>query len=362
MEDQLRSTDTLQYIVGHFRVTPLSYSFKTIAQGYINDSYFVVHGDKVLYVLQHINDSVFTDIDGLMGNVSLALSFLKGNGYRSISVIETKKGTVYAHIPGNGYWRLLTYIPNSTAHDTASDSKIAFEAGKILANFHQLITKAPQAKFKDIIPKFHHLQWRIAQFKEALAQAPSAFLVNAGESIAFAKEIFPLFDPLIQSDMPFRICHNDSKLNNMLFDMETKEALCLIDLDTLMKGYFYYDFGDTVRTVVNGTAEDETDLSKITFDMDLLDSFIQGLASQGNFLTKKEIQLLHLGVLYMPFIHGLRALTDYLEGNHYYKVAYPNQNLDRCKNLFHFVALAKEQLDVIRLSIQKKVFPYQESV
>ena len=153
--------------------------------------------------------------------------------------------------------------------------------------------------------------------------------------------------------LPVRLCHNDTKLNNILFSKTNNKALCLIDLDTLMKGYFFYDFGDAARTIANTAAEDEKDLNKITFNKELFSAFIDGLKNSTRFLSASELKTLPLGVVFMPFIHGLRALTDYLNGNIYYQVAYENQNLDRCLSLFNFAEKAYAEIDFISKEIKQ---------
>ena len=155
--------------------------------------------------------------------------------------------------------------------------------------------------------------------------------------------------------LPKRLCHNDTKLNNILFSKTTNKALCMIDLDTLMPGLFLYDFGDAIRTIVNPIPENSTDYDAITFDKELFTAFIDGLAPHISFLTKEEKETMALGAVYMPFIHGLRALTDFLNNNTYYKVSYENQNLDRCTNLFTFTNAAFENLDFMNALVIEKL-------
>jgi Ser/Thr protein kinase RdoA (MazF antagonist) len=166
--------------------------------------------------------------------------------------------------------------------------------------------------------------------------------------------ILQIFDDFYKANLPERISHNDTKLNNILFNKDNK-GLCLIDLDTIMKGCFHYDFGDAVRTIVSETNEDEKDLNKIKFNITLFESFIDGMNSYGTFLSLKEIEYLPIACALMPFMHGLRALTDYLNSNVFYKVSYENQNLDRCKSLFQFSRLALKNQELIKTIIQEKI-------
>ncbi|NNE77985.1 MAG: aminoglycoside phosphotransferase family protein, partial [Pricia sp.] len=181
----------------------------------------------------------------------------------------------------------------------------------------------------------------------------------AKEAIQFAHEVLAQLESVKLKDLPIRICHNDTKLNNILFSKKTKKALCLIDLDTLMRGYFLYDFGDAVRTIVNTAPEDEREHHKITFITSLFESFVDGIAANEKFLSKAEIETLHWGAVLMPFLHGIRALTDYLNGNIYYKVAYENQNLDRCLSLFDFTAKALNHIDYMKGILGAKLAPVE---
>lgn len=345
----------LNFILEHFSLPRKTYGFQGLHQGFINDTYLVLDDDRPRYILQRINHSVFKDITGLMGNIDHALHRLDAPDYKQITLVKTKLGKPF--YTDGGYWRLMTYIDESTAYDTTTDIHIAKEAGRIIGKFHQLLDHANLEDYVDTIPRFHDLAWRKEEFQEALRTVDPEKLALANNGIIFAQKTLKTLAALDQADLPIRICHNDTKLNNILFSKTTHKALCLIDLDTLMKGYFYYDFGDAIRTLVNPANEDESNLTKIHFDKDLFLAFVEGLQTNGSFLTQKEIDLLPLGAAFMPFIHGLRALTDYLNNNRYYKVAYENQNLDRCLSLFHFTQKALTELHFMRAVVQEKLNP-----
>jgi thiamine kinase-like enzyme len=349
-----KNTDTVSAILQYFGVERKSYVLETINNGYINDTYMVLYKENPVYILQRINHNVFNDIDGIMTNINNALISLNDEHYRKIELIKTTNDKPY-HDNENGYWRLMSYINNSTTYNTTNDANIAFEAGRIIGKFHQLMESAHKAEYVDTLPNFHDLEFRKKQFISAKAIADSAKLDIAKDAILFAEEILEKLKVLGQVELPVRICHNDTKLNNILFSKESNKALCLIDLDTLMKGYFYYDFGDAVRTIVNTAPEDERELHKITFKRDLFNAFVDGIATNGPFLSKEEIHTLAIGAVFMPFIHGLRALTDYLNNNIYYKVAYKNQNLDRCISLFDFTQKALNEMDYMQHVIQEKM-------
>lgn len=348
------NSNTINAILHHFCVARKSYVVETINNGYINDTYMIRDKENPVYILQRINHNVFSDIDGIMANINKALGSLNDEIYRKIDLIKTTDGNPY-HENENGYWRLMTYIDKTITFNTTNDVTIAFEAGRIIGKYHQLMEDAHKADYVDTTPNFHNLEFRKKEFLLAKAVADLAKLDMAKDAILFAKEILEKLKVLNNTSLPVRICHNDTKLNNILFSKESKKALCLIDLDTIMKGYFYYDFGDAVRTIVNTAPEDEKELHKITFERNLFNAFLDGIAANGPFLSKEEINTLALGAVFMPFIHGLRALTDYLNNNIYYKVAYENQNLDRCISLFDFTQKALNEMDYIQKVVSEKL-------
>ncbi len=354
-------TSMLNKVLGNFKIDQKTYQFQEITQGYINDTYLVLDQSGPLYILQRVNRNVFKDIKGLMGNISNAFNYLIDQDYTPIALLRTQEDAPYFEEEEKGYWRLMTYINNTVAYDNATNIHIAHEAGRVVGKFHQLLAKASLDDYVDTIPQFHDLALREQQFNDAIKSAEAEKLEVSKASIEFAKATLEKLKVINNSKLPLRICHNDTKLNNILFSKESQKALCLIDLDTLMKGYFYYDFGDAIRTVANTAIEDEQDHSKITFKRDLFEAFIDGLEANGPFLQKEELDTLAWGAVFMPFIHGLRALTDYLNNNVYYKVSYENQNLDRCLSLFHFTNKALQEIDFMQEVIKQKLTPITNS-
>tara|TARA_R100001369_G_scaffold92776_2_gene139760 strand:- start:1821 stop:2894 length:1074 start_codon:yes stop_codon:yes gene_type:complete len=347
----------LNELLQNFSIDRKTYEFQGINQGYINDTYLVLDNQYPLYILQRVNHNVFKDVHGLMGNIANAFQHLEDENYTAIELLKTESDNSYYKDEKTGYWRLMSYINNTTAYDNAKDTNIAFEAGRVVGKFHQLLAEASLDKFVDTIPNFHNLPLREKQFEESIQSAKAEKLETAKNAISFAKETLEKLKILDNSKLPLRVCHNDTKLNNILFSKEDNKALCLIDLDTIMKGYFYFDFGDAIRTVANTAAEDEQDHDKITFERPLFEAFIKGLESNGPFLTKEEIDLLPWGAVFMPFIHGLRALTDYLNDNIYYKVSYENQNLDRCLSLFSFTNKALQEIEYMTQVVKEGLTP-----
>lgn len=353
---RIYSQNELKHILEHFNLEQQAYTFSALHIGYINDTYLVSLDGRSEYILQRINHGVFEDVHGLMGNIDHTLNHLISKEYCKVELIRTQSDKTYWS-DTSGYWRIMTYIRNSTTYNTTTFPEIAFEAGRIIATFHALLENTDKDQYVDTIPDFHSLDLREEQFKKALSTSSMEKQEIAKEAILFANEMLLQLKKMAPKVVPIRICHNDTKLNNILFSKETRRALCLIDLDTLMKGYFHYDFGDAIRTIVNTAPEDEKNLVKITFDKGLFEAFIQGLAANSSFLSSEELKALPYGAVLMPFLHGIRALTDYLNNNAYYKVSYENQNLDRCLSLFDFTQKAMDELGYMKDVITSQLEP-----
>ncbi|MDO1512842.1 aminoglycoside phosphotransferase family protein [Maribacter confluentis] len=341
-------------ILKAFDLTGDQFQYTPLTAGLINDTFLVTDVENRQFILQKINENVFKNVDVLMRNIGLALPHLSAPDYATITFINNNNGENY--IKHNGaFWRMMTFIPNSTTYNTTTHTTIAFEAGRIIGKFHSLLAPVPKNLFKDTLPKFHNLDHRAKAFKQALDAAEPGKVAIAKYAIQQATIFLKELNNLNDQELPVRICHNDTKLNNILFSKTSDKALCLIDLDTLMKGYFYYDFGDAIRTVVNTAPEDEKEHDNIVFNENLFTAFIDGLATQPHLLTNAEKESLALGAVFMPFLHGLRALTDYLNNNIYYKVTYENQNLDRCLSLFNFAEKALQHKNIMTDYILNKL-------
>ena len=332
--------------VDHIEIKPLS-------QGYINRSFVIACKGSPDFVLQQLNTEVFADVEALMANMVRALSYLKGPNYTGPELVFTTNGASYLQTENGACWRLMTYVSNSTSHLYCQDPKTAYEAGRILGVFHSLLSKARPTSFVEFLPGFHSLKLRKKQFKKALKKAATTRKQKAAKAIDLAQHLTDILLSMRDIAVPRRVCHYDTKMSNFLFSKTDGKALCLVDLDTLMPGYFYCDFGDAVRTVVSSAPEDEKDPNKIEFRMDYFEAFLKGMKPHSDFLSRKDIEALPYGVVLMPFLHGLRALTDFLMGDVYYQVTYPDQNLDRALSLFRFASLAEETSGHIKEVIRK---------
>ncbi len=346
--------ENLEILLSNFQIPKKKYNFELISNGLINDTYLVSYKELPLYILQKINTDVFQNTEALFKNLDLVLPKLEATSYQKVELIAVNYEKNYLQTESGAIWRLMTYVKDSQVFNTTNDIEIAYEAGKIIGLFHHLLLDFDANILEDTLPDFHNLNLRHNQFLDALKNTESEKIKESQDAIDFVTENSSLFLDLPLENLPVRVCHNDTKLNNILFSKQNK-ALCLIDLDTLMKGTFLYDFGDAARTIVNTAKEDEIDLKKINFTPKLFEALISGLATHTQFLTAKEKEVLPLSVAFMPFLHGIRALTDYLENNKYYKVSYPNQNLDRARSLFSFSKKALENRTFMQNCIREKL-------
>lgn len=330
-----------------FGLTAPPTRLEPVSEGYINDTFKVWMGSEPDYILQRINTGVFGDAAGLMANLEAVLPHLEAADYAALELIRTPQGRAWATDAAGNAWRMYRFIAGSRTLGSASDPHIAREAGRILGRFHQLAEAVPASSLHPTLPRFHDLGWRLEQLDEAERSGVAARRESAAPWTTLARELAALCEAIPWKQLPLRVCHNDTKLSNILFASGSDRALCLIDLDTLMPGYVLYDVGDAVRTLMNPLPEDHPDWEAIRTRPELFRAFVQGLKQSGLALERAERESLPYGVVLMPLLHGVRALADYLQGDRYYKTTYPEQNLVRACNLLHFARCASEQLGTL---------------
>lgn len=320
-------------------------SWRAFGTGHINSTYLIsVEGEKEQFILQSINQKVFKNPLIIAENVRLVSSYLKEHypTYLFVGSIPTKVGDEMAFVDET-YWRLTTFIPNSVAYDTLSDPGQAFEAAEQFGRLSRLLDGFDASLLKPSIPGFHDLNLRYKQFKEALENATADLKANAKEQIEKALRhnfILDYFNSYRDSaDFPDRVMHHDTKISNMLFDKTTNKGICVIDLDTLMSGKFISDLGDMMRTYLCAHSENEADMDKIFIRIEYFEAIIKGyLKEMGSILTATEKELILFSGKYLIYMQALRFLTDYLNGNIYYPVTYPEQNLVRTVNQFKLLS------------------------
>jgi hypothetical protein len=322
--------------------------------GHINDSYCVTFhqvGAPVRYILQRINHCIFTDPVTLMENIQRVTSHLatKLSGERDrsrlvLTLIPAHNGRSWYGDADGGYWRTYQFIENAHTYDAVESTDQAFQAAKAFGLFQKLLVDLPAPRLHDTIKDFHHTSKRFMALEQAVASDVARRAVLAKPEIEFAFAHRSIASVLFDGNLPERIAHNDTKFNNVMLDDVTGEAICVVDLDTVMPGLALHDFGDMVRTATSPTKEDEQDLSKVTMQFSMFEALLRGyLASAGDFITKAERQHLVVSGKLMTFEQGVRFLTDYLQGDAYYKVSRDEHNLDRCRTQFKLLESIKQQ-------------------
>lgn len=317
--------------------------------GHINETYMaelkLEDGKINKYVIQKINNVVFKDIDNLMKNIFLVTSFLREriseNGgdpdRETLHYIKTVDGNNY-YFDGENYYRAYIYVNDSICYDSVDSCELFKSSGAAFGKFQRYLAKFPAESLSETIPNFHNTKWRYEnEFLPAVEKNLSGRKESCQDLIDFVMarkdDTCVLVDLIEEGKLPLRVTHNDTKLNNVLFDANTNKSLCVIDLDTVMPGLALYDFGDSIRFGANTACEDEKDLSKVTLSLDYFKGYAEGFLNEvGDAFTQCEIDNLAFASKMMTFECGMRFLTDYLNGDVYFNTHYPEHNLDRARN------------------------------
>ena len=339
---------------------------ESYGNGHINDTYLCETAPR--YILQRINTNVFKKPDEVMENIFNVTAHLRkkiaaagGDPDReTLTVIPTKNNEVYYQHEDGSAFRMYKFIENSISIDIAEDPMVLCHAGTAFGRFQKMLSDFDADKLYETIVDFHNTPVRVQQLKDAIANNAAGRLGEVKAEIDFALEYAKyaaeITDAMAKGEVPLRVTHNDTKLNNVLFDDKTTEGVCVIDLDTVMPGSLLYDFGDALRFGASSCAEDETDESKIWFDLNKFEHFAKGfLGEVGDCLTKKEIELLPLSALLMTYECGTRFLADYLNGDVYFKIHKEKHNLDRARNQFKLVADIESKFDEMMKIVLKYV-------
>lgn len=329
--------------------------------GHINGTFKVV-SDKGIYILQRINDYVFKDPRGVMNNICAVGEHLRKKAAASggdverctLNVVLTDSGESLVETE-SGFWRMYEFVRDSVSYDLANSIEDFKSSARAFGNFQRLLADFPAETLCEPIKDFHNTPVRYENFLAALKANKSGRADNAAAEIAFVKERADFARVLQEAhergELPLRVTHNDTKLNNILFDKNTGEALCVIDLDTIGPGFSVTDFGDAIRFGANTAAEDEKDVSKVSLDLELFKAYAEGfIEGCDGRLEEDEIKLLPEGAMMMTFECGMRFLTDYLDGDVYFHTDYPEHNLVRCRTQFALLAdmeRKKAQMDAI---------------
>lgn len=337
----------IKNILPNFRFQGTYIKSREITSGNINNTYILEYQDKGkpnLYTLQQINTYVFRDPRGVMQNIALVTEHLrKGISKRESSadrrvleLVRTRDDDVVYQDKQLGVWRAYTYIPNALALDTVQNLEQMEEVGRAFGGFQRYLSDFPAEKLNESIPNFHHTTKRFYALVRALDEDKAGRAREVEEEIEFMFERRRMLGEIVRKldkgVLPLRVTHNDTKSNNVLLDEESGKALCVIDLDTVMPGSSLYDYGDGVRFAASTAAEDEEDISKIGLDMKKTKAFTRGFVQEtAGILMDSELELLPLGIKAMTGELAMRFLTDYLDGDLYFKVNSPRHNLVRAR-------------------------------
>ncbi len=334
-------------------------SISPYGNGHINDTY-LCGGDGSGYILQRINTDVFKNPDEVMENIVRVTEFLRGkiaaaggNPEReTLTVIPTKKGESFLRAD-DGCYRMYTFVQNTYSADTVENNGQLFEAGKAFGSFQKMLNDFPMEGLHETIVNFHVTPERVKQLDAALKVNFENRAEKCADEIALAKKYSSYADKIVEAiragEIPLRVTHNDTKLNNVLLDRTTGKGVCVIDLDTVMPGSLLYDYGDALRFGASSGSEDEKDLSKIWFDLDKFRAFSEGfLGEVGSCLTAKEREYLPLSALMMTYECGIRFLADYLNGDTYFKIHRPGHNLDRARTQLKLVCDIESKFDEMK--------------
>ena len=329
--------------------------------GHINATYLAVTASGRRYILQKINHHTFRDVAGLMENITAVTEFLrtKTDDPRSVlTLVRTHEGASYLHAQ-EGYWRVYNFVEDTLCLQLPETDEDFYQSAVGFGTFQQLLAEFPAAQLHETIPNFHNTPDRYRAFLDVLDRDPMRRAAQVQPEIEFAlarqSEMAALQNALTVGELPLRVTHNDTKLNNVLLDAKTRKALCVIDLDTVMPGSSLYDFGDSIRFGAATAAEDERDLAKMELSLERFRAFTHGYIRACPNLTQKEVELLPLGAKVMTMECGVRFLTDYLDGDHYFAVHRAGQNLDRARTQFKLAAdMEKKWSDMQKIVAEEK--------
>lgn len=337
--------ELLRDVLSRFQLDGAAVSCEPYGCGHVNVTYLAVTESGRRYILQKISTRAFHDVPALMENISAVTTYLReriDDPRGTLTLIATDTGASFLDYGDGSYWRVYDFIEDSVCLQAAQTAEDFYQSAVGFGHFQEMLKDFPAETLHETIPHFHDTRDRYRIFRETLAADPCARAASVQAEIDFAlaraEEASILVEQQAAGLLPTRVTHNDTKLNNVMLDAETMKALCVIDLDTVMPGLSLYDFGDSIRFGASTAAEDEKDLSKVEMSLELFRIYTRGFLQQCPGLTEQERKMLPMGAKMMTLECGVRFLTDYLDGDHYFKTAYDTHNLDRCRTQFKLVA------------------------
>jgi len=367
MESKNTSLTNTYDIVSRFATEGTVADIRPLGNGLINDTYKVStkEADAPDYVLQRVNTTVFTDVDMLMDNIAAVTRHIRKKleaanvtdiDRKVLRFIAADGGKLYHREADGTVWRMMVFIPNAKTYEAVTP-EYSYFAGNAFGHFEDMLVDIPE-KLGEVIPDFHNMEFRMKQLREVIEKNPAG---RVGEDAV--KQLLDLIgkdaEEMCKAEqmgrdgvLPKRICHCDTKVNNMMFD-EDGRVLCVIDLDTVMPSFVFSDYGDFLRSAANTTAEDDPDMSHVAFNEEIFKAFTRGYIEGARFLTPMETENLPYAVALFPFMQSVRFLWDYLSGDHYWKCKYPQHNLDRARNQMQLYQCVREHDDMMREYIKE---------
>ncbi len=340
-------------------------SCQRYGSGHINDTFRLIC-EKHPYILQRMNTDIFQDPVSLMRNIEGVTTFLrqeviKNNGdpdRETLNLIRTREGAPYYVDSRGNYWRMYLFIEGATCYNLVEKPEDFYQSGKAFGHFQRLLAHYPARELAETIPGFHDTPGRFRAFRKAVEEDICGRASEVQNEIQFVmdreQDMGLAMDMLAKGELPLRVTHNDTKLNNIMIDDKTGQAICIIDLDTVMPGLSIFDFGDSIRFGANTAEEDETDLTKVSLSVPLFEIYTRGfLEGCAGSLTEAEVKMLPQGARLMTLECGIRFLTDYLSGDTYFKIAREKHNLDRCRTQFKLVSDMEAAWDGMKAVIDK---------
>ena len=348
-------------VLARFQLDAPAVSCERYGCGHINETYLVVTESGRRYILQKISNRAFPDVAGLQENIAAVTEFLHtqtSDPYGALTLIPTDEGKMYLHWDENSDWRVYDFIEGAVCLQKPETAEDFYQSAIAFGTFQQQLAGFPAHTLHETIKNFHNTPDRFRIFKEVLAKDVMNRAKDVQPEIEFAlsHEEFGgrLMGLLKEGKLPLRVTHNDTKLNNVMLSESERKPMCVIDLDTTMPGLSAYDFGDSIRFGAATAAEDETDLGKMEMDLDLFRIFTRGFLTACPGLTEEERKALPLGAMTMTLECGVRFLTDYLDGDHYFGIHRPDHNLDRCRTQFKLVRDMESKWDEMMKIVEEE--------
>ena len=355
-------------VVKYFRMEGTCLDVRPHGSGHIHDTYLLHTAEEATqdYLVQKINHHVFRNVPHLISNIEKVTKHIQKKiserpdleaTMKCLTLIPAEDGQYYHEDSQGNYWRVMVYIQNSRSYDAVDSPEMAYLGGKAFGRFLALLEDLSPECLYETIPDFHNVIKRLERFYETVKKDPASRLKDIPQELELIKtragEMKCINRLGREGKIPLRVTHNDTKFNNILFDRNDR-PLCVIDLDTVMPGYIHYDFGDAIRTAANTSAEDEKDLRKVGLDIELFEAISRGfLEETKTFLTETEIEHLASGIKLLTFMIGLRFLTDFLDGDKYFKARHEYHNLQRARAQFKLLSSMDDQYGEMQAIINK---------